>query len=121
AMKASPNLALALALAQRLQSVGNGEDAAWMIKGAAENADLPAANWELMRESAAFLADHQRPGEAVDIYRTLFAVDPIPASVRLPWLAEARATALAAGDTGQAAEWKEEIERAAENPAATKP
>jgi uncharacterized protein (TIGR03790 family) len=120
AMKVAPNLALAFALSQRLRFEGNKEEAAWVIKGAADAAEPSASNWELLRESAVFLASDGRTGEAIDIYRKLFAVDQIPPAVRSPWMAEARQVALVSGDTAQAAEWEEEIGPAAGKPAGTK-
>jgi uncharacterized protein (TIGR03790 family) len=116
-MKSVPSLALALALGQRLSDTGNSEQASWVIKGAAENADLTPWNWELVREAALFLANHQRAAEAIDLYRRLFSADPIPPGVRSEWLGEAREVALQAGDTGLAAQWKMEIDQRAERSA----
>jgi uncharacterized protein (TIGR03790 family) len=110
-MKEAPNLALALALAQRLEAAGNKEQASWVIASAADGADTSPWSWELIREAALFLATHQRSAEAIDVYRKLLAIDQIPAAVRSPWLVEARDVALQAGDTGMAAQWKMEIDQ----------
>lgn len=109
AMKEVPSLALALALAQRLEASGNSEEATWVVKGAAEDADTAASNWELIREGASFLAANKKSAEAVELYRKLFEVDGMPAAVKHAWLGEARSAALEGGDTGQAAEWGQEM------------
>ncbi len=114
--KDAPSLALALALAQRLQASGAGEAATWVVKSAADAADTSASNWELICEGASFLAEHKKSSEAIDLYRRLFAVDTIPAPIRAAWLEEARRVALLGGDTGQAAEWKEERDQASKKP-----
>jgi|CZKI01.1.fsa_nt_gi uncharacterized protein (TIGR03790 family) len=120
-MREAPNLALALALAERLATAGIENEAVWMLKDAALSAGGAApGNWELMREAAMFLAADGRSGEAIDIFRALFDIDGIPPAVRKPWLVEARLVALEAGDTGQAAQWTEEISRSAEKPAGRK-
>jgi uncharacterized protein (TIGR03790 family) len=112
ALKEAPGLALALALAQRLEASGAGEAATWVVRGAGETADTSASNWGLISEAASFLAAQKKAAEAIDLYRRLFAVDTIPASARASWLAEARRVALQGGDTGQAAEWNEELDQA---------
>jgi uncharacterized protein (TIGR03790 family) len=119
-MKEVPNLALALALANRLDSVGNKEQASWVVTSAAGNAETSPGSWELIREAAVFLAAHRRAPEAIDLYRRLFSVDQIPAAVRAGWLAEARELALQAGDTGLAAQWRMEMDQSAEKTAAPK-
>jgi uncharacterized protein (TIGR03790 family) len=116
AMKEVPSLALALALAPRLRAAGNGEEATWIVQGAADSADTSASNWELLGEAASFLAANKKAAEAIDLYKKLFAVDAIPPAVKSTWLAEARRIALAGGDTGQAAQWKEEMGPAGTGP-----
>ena len=120
-MKLTPSLALALALARRIQTTGNADQAVWIVKGAAEMADAATGNWETLREAAAYLAERKRSAEAIDLYRRLFAIDMIPLAVKSPWLVEARRVALDSGDAGQAAQWNEEIGRAVEHALATKP
>lgn len=112
-MKEVPNLALALALATRLDASGMDNQAIWVLKDAAESAGTAPGDWEVMREAALFLAAHRRSAEAIDIFRKLFEIDPIPPAVRSPWLVEAQHVALDAGDTGQAAQWKDEARRIA--------
>jgi uncharacterized protein (TIGR03790 family) len=119
-MKAAPSLALALGLAQRLSAAGNNEQASWVVKGAADSADMTPWNWELLREAAVFLANHQKAAEAIDLYRKLFEADQIPDEARSPWLVEAREVALQAGDTALAAQWKMEIDQGVERALASK-
>jgi uncharacterized protein (TIGR03790 family) len=114
AMKQAPNLALALALARRLADSGGAEAATWVISSVAETADLSPSNWEVVCEAASFMSANKKSAEAIDLYRRLFAVDSIPPAVRTPWLAEARRVALEGGDTGQAAQWEEEMGQSVE-------
>ena len=111
-MKKVPNLALALALAERLEASGNKDEAAWTVKGALDNADTALGTWELIRESAQLLAVNGRSAEAIDAYRRLFDIDAIPAVARSSWLVEARRVALESGDTAQAADWQQQIDQA---------
>jgi uncharacterized protein (TIGR03790 family) len=113
-LRRAPNLALGLALAQRLGASGAREEAVRWLVEAARSAGTAADEWALMRESARFLALHGRPADATDLYRRLFSIDAIPPGVRTEWLEEARVTALDAGDPSQAAEFKEEMSRAVE-------
>jgi uncharacterized protein (TIGR03790 family) len=117
-MKTAPNLALALALAGRLESAGNEEEADWTLQDATQNADTGYGNWDLLREAAEFLSAHKRSSEAIDVYRKLFEIDAIPAAIRTPLLEEARVAALQAGETAQAADWKQQVEQAAKKPPA---
>jgi uncharacterized protein (TIGR03790 family) len=110
-LKKAPNLALALAVAQRLAASGNKEAATWMMRDAVETMPLSPETWEVEREAAVLLAACGRAGEAIEIYRKLFEADGLPPSASAPWMAEARQVALASGDTAQAAEWEEELGR----------
>ena len=120
-LKQAPNLALALALARRIQATGNAEEPVWIVKGAAESADAATGNWELLKEAATYLSERRRPAEAIEVYRRLFAIDMIPLAVKSPWLVEARRVALESGDAGQAAEWNEQIGKAVEAALGPKP
>jgi tetratricopeptide (TPR) repeat protein len=120
-MKQAPNLALALALAKRLQASGNTEAATWAISSIADTADLSPSNWELVCEAASFLSASKKSAEAIDLYRRLFDVDTIPPAIRATWLAEARRVALEGGDTGQAAQWEEEMGQIIGKPAGAAP
>lgn len=108
ALRRAPGLALALSLGRRLQKVGDKEAAAWMVKDAADTQVLGPGDWELVSESAVFLAEHGRSGEAIELYRRLFDIDGLPPAAKVGWLAQARQVALASGDTAQAAEWSAE-------------
>jgi uncharacterized protein (TIGR03790 family) len=108
-MKEVPSMALALALAQRIQGGGNTEEATAYVTGVIDSADASTSNWALLHDAAVFLAENKSADAAVDVYRKLFAVDAIPALVRSVWLDEARHAALEASDAGQAAEWKAEL------------
>jgi hypothetical protein len=114
AMKTVPSLALALALAPRLQASGNGDGAAWLLTQAVDVGALSCGDWGVLRESAAFLAAHGRPGESIALYRKLFAIDGIPPAVLSSWLAEGRQVALESRDAAQAAEWEDQISRTVE-------
>jgi uncharacterized protein (TIGR03790 family) len=116
-----PSLALAIALARRLDASGLGKDALQLLKGAAGTHGASPGDWELMREAALFLAAHGGSADATGIFRALFAVDAIPPAIRSQWLGDARRVALEAGDTNQAAQWKEEIGQAAERSAEAAP
>jgi uncharacterized protein (TIGR03790 family) len=120
-MGEAPDLALGLALAQRLAASGDVDRAAWVVRDAADSAGTSTGDWGLLREAASFLADHGRPAEAIDVYLRLFLIDAIPRAVRTAWLAEARRAALAAGNAAQAAEWEQEMVRVAEKPAGPTP
>jgi uncharacterized protein (TIGR03790 family) len=109
-MKDAPNLALALALAERLRASGNNDQAVWVIKEAAEAAGTSTDQWALIRAAALFLAENRRSDEAIDVYQKLFSIDAIPPAVRAPWLTEARQVALASGDASQAAEWNDDLQ-----------
>lgn len=113
-MKAVPNLALALALGERLQAIGDRDAAVLFVSGAAESAGESAGDWEVLREAAAFLAANASPAEAVSLYRRLFEIEAIPPAVESSWLVEARQVALSAHDAAQAAEWEEQIRRTVE-------
>lgn len=114
AMRKAPNLALGLALGRRLEAAGNNEQAIWTVKEAADGADTSTWNWELLREAAQFLNGHGHAAEAIDVYKKLFDTDGMPALLRSSWLTEAREVALNAGDTAQAADWRQENDQAVE-------
>ena len=114
AMRKAPNLALGLALGRRLEAAGNNEQAIWTVKEAADGADTSTWNWELLREAAQFLNGHGHAADAIDVYKKLFDTDGMPALLRSSWLTEAREVALNAGDTAQAADWRQENDQAVE-------
>jgi uncharacterized protein (TIGR03790 family) len=111
ALQKNPTLPVALAFAGRLEASGNRDEGVWAVSAAAGNADASLGNWELLRESAQYLSARKRSAEAIDVYRRLFDIDALPAVLRAPWLAEARAVALESGDTAQAADWKQQMDQ----------
>jgi uncharacterized protein (TIGR03790 family) len=120
AMKEVPNLALALALASRLDAAGLTSQAVWTLREAVEAAPATSTNWELIREAALFLNAHERSAEAIDMFRKLFEMEPIPPANRILWLGEACKVALDAGDSSQAAQWKDELRQLGVKPPAAK-
>jgi uncharacterized protein (TIGR03790 family) len=120
-MKQFPSLVLGLALARRLEGLGSVDEATWVAQEAAEGAEVTPANWELIGEAASLVSANKNSAEAIDLYRKLFEADAIPRQARLAWLADARDVALRGGDTGQAAEWKEEMDQTGEKPGGTLP
>jgi uncharacterized protein (TIGR03790 family) len=111
ALKKSPGLALALALAGRIEASGNRDEGLWIVIGAAGNADTSLGNWALLRESAQYLYSRKRSAEALDLYRRIFDIEALPASLKAVWLPEARVVALESGDTAQAADWQQQMEQ----------
>jgi len=105
-LRRDPTLAVALALAERSAAAANRDQALWTIGDAVANTPGSGpGSWALRREAAAFLAQGRRYPEAMDAYRDLLDLPELPPELRQSWLAEARETALAAGDAAQAAEW----------------
>jgi tetratricopeptide (TPR) repeat protein len=111
AMKQAPSLALALALAGRLEASGNRDEGLWIVIGAAGSADASPGNWALLRDAAQYLHSRKRSAEALDLYRKLFDIDALPVSLRSTWLPEARVVALESGETSQAADWQQQLEQ----------
>lgn len=118
ALKAAPSPALVLAVAIRLAGSGNQEAAAWMLRDGFEAENPAPQTWEVMREAAALLALLGRPAEAITLYRRLFEADGFTPEAFSAWIAEARQVALASGDAAQAAEWGDQLSRAAQQQAA---
>ncbi|HEY1847722.1 MAG TPA: hypothetical protein VGG37_00890, partial [Opitutaceae bacterium] len=111
ALKSFPGMPIALAVAERQVAAGDRDGAVWVMRDAAELTDASPQNWALLREAAMFLDKERRGAEAVDIFRRLLDADSIPAAARRSWLEDARMVALRAGDSGQAAQWSEELGR----------
>jgi hypothetical protein len=109
ALAAKPDLALGVALAQRLRSTGEA-DAASALGFAVLLKDFSANEWALARQAAQLLEACGRPSSAVGVWRTLLAAPLLPRELRLAWLPEARVAALAAKEANQAAAWQREFE-----------
>jgi hypothetical protein len=100
-----PSLAVALALAERLERRGEIGGAVGALMYGNRLAEFPADEWALARLVAARLeADEARPA-AVELWRKLLSDQRLPSELRTAWLAEARQTALLAGDVEQVAAW----------------
>lgn len=100
-----PGLALAVALATRLEAGGDVAGAVQALTFAALPKSFRPGEWALARRAAQRLAADGAPGKAVMVYRHLFADETLPPAQRAPWLQEARQAAFAAGDEAQASEW----------------
>ncbi|HEY1792461.1 MAG TPA: TIGR03790 family protein [Opitutaceae bacterium] len=112
-LRDAPNLALAMAVAQRLAASGARDEAVTLLDDAVDGADSSAGSWDLLFQCASFMATSGRYAESIDVFRRLFSADAMPAELRATWLKTARMVALKGGDSGQAAEWNEELGRAA--------
>lgn len=104
ALRETPSLALALAVARRLHASGEEGTAKRALEVAKWVTRAPAEDWGLMAEVAETLRGWGEPGAAVAVWRTLFGYD-LPNDVRRAWLTPARDTATEARDTAQALEW----------------
>ena len=111
ALKSYPGIVIAFAVAQRQVAAGDHEGAIWTVRDAADATDVSAQNWALFYEAARFLDKERRGAEAVAVMTKLLDADSIPKDARREWLSDARAIALRAGDSGQAAQWSEELGR----------
>jgi uncharacterized protein (TIGR03790 family) len=106
----APGLAVGLALAQRLSAAGDADAAANALGFVPLLKIFPADQWALVREAARLIEASGRPGRALEVWRTLLDTADLPPALRLGWLREARATAIAAGDAAQGAAWQTELE-----------
>ena len=106
-----PSLAVGVALARRLSEAGDNASAASALGFVPLLKSFPADQWALAREAAQWLETCGRPGRAEEVWRNLLDTETLPRELRTAWLADARKTALAAGDTAQAEVWAEELDR----------
>lgn len=106
-----PNLALALAIAERLQKAGRTSEAAQVLEPNLPSTPLPADQWGLAHDTARFLAEINHASLAITMYRRIFAVGALPLQLRARWLVEARQTALNAHDPAQGAAWKQALDQ----------
>ena len=109
AQRNGPNLALGVALAQRLREAGDNDAAGTALEFATGAGSFEPTEWALVREAAQLLASCGRAAKACDVWRTLFASPNLPRDLRLAWLPDAGKVALAARDSGQAAAWHAEL------------
>lgn len=107
ALAAKPDLALGVALAQRLRGAGDA-DAASALGFAVLLKDFPASEWAVARQAAQLLEACGRPSSAVEVWRALLALPSLPTELRLAWLPDAKSAAVAAKDGNQAVTWQRE-------------
>lgn len=119
AQREVPSLALGLDLSRRLREAGDRDAAASALGFVALLKTLPADEWALAREAARELERLGRPVQAVELWRTLFAIEALPPGLRIAWLGEAVRVASAAHNLHQAAEWSRVLAELA-SPAAEK-
>lgn len=104
----TPCVAVGVALAQRLRDAGAVERAASALGFATQLTVFPPDEWALAREAALILEACGRPEGAVEIWRTLLAMDVLPRSLREPWLREGAKAARAAREIDLAKTWEKE-------------
>ena len=100
-----PTLALGYALARTREQAGDAAGAARELSFAASLAAFQPDEWVLAHAAGLLL---QRTGasiRAVQLYGHLLQDPAVPWDLREPWLRDARAAAVAAGDDGPVAEW----------------
>lgn len=110
AQGAAPDLALGVVLAQRLRGTAAAEAAA-ALGFAVSRKEFSANEWALAAEAARLLEACARPSSALEVWRTLFGVATLPRELRLAWLPAAKAAAVAAKDSTQAAAWQRELDQ----------
>lgn len=104
-----PNLAVGFAVATRLHEAGNVEAAGNALGFVALLKSFSTDEWALAAEAARLLAACKRATRAVEVWRTLLALERVPRELRLSWLREAEAAAKSARDIAQAGRWAREI------------
>lgn len=120
-MRDRPSLALGLALAKLQLTGGDAKAAVATLGFATMLKQFRLQDWPLAREIAGLLAAHDGRGPALRIYATLARGKAPTAEAQLALLAEARATADAAGDLGLSLDFARQLnELAAPPPAAAK-
>jgi uncharacterized protein (TIGR03790 family) len=113
-----PSLAVAVALADRLEAVRGKAEAVQVLSAAPLPAKIRPDEWALVRLIAQRLQHAGAPGAAVKVYQALFSDEDLPRELRAAWLHEAAETAASARDASQAAAWLDELSALA--PAGTK-
>jgi uncharacterized protein (TIGR03790 family) len=111
-----PGLALAVALATRLEAAGDAAGAGQALTLAALLKDFRPDEWALARLAAQRLAADGAVGKALLVFQRLLADVSIPTELREAWLPEARQVALAAGDQSQAEAWQRELDELLQPP-----
>ena len=101
-----PSFAVGFALASRLDAVADHQGAIGALAFAAYLEKFRTDEWGLAHDAAALLETLGASDKATALYRHLLLGQNIPAPVLVPWVREARATALHAGDNEQASIWQ---------------
>ncbi len=104
-----PSLALGVALAGLLREAGDNDTAASALGFVTLLKTLAVDEWALAREAAVLLETLGRPARAVELWRTLLAIEALPRELRVAWLPEASKAARAARDFAQATKWESEF------------
>lgn len=107
-----PNLALGVALAQRLRLAGERAEAERALDLARTVTEMRPDEWGLEHEAAELFGAMGRHDRAVETYRRLFEAAGIPSEVRARWLVDALRHALDAKDPAQAESWKRDLDDA---------
>jgi hypothetical protein len=108
-MAGRPSLAVALALAERLERKGESGGAVGALTYGNKVAEFQPDEWALARLVAVRLEADDARVAAVDLWRKLLADRRLPTDLRNAWLIEARQTALLAGNVEQVAVWDREF------------
>ena len=103
-----PSLAVAVALAKRFHDADDNEHAVNALGLVARLTEFDSTEWALAREAAQLLETCGRPARAVELWRTLLAINALPRELRTAWLPDARKAALAANNEELASVWQKE-------------
>lgn len=109
AHRTAPSLALAVELARRWREAGDRESAARVLGFVPLLKSIPTDQWALARAAAQLLETCGQPDRAVQTWRMLLGQTGMPVDVRIPWLGDARAAAVAAKDWEQQLAWERDL------------
>lgn len=104
-----PSFAVGYELAWRLEAAGDKPGAVAALGFAPFLENFRTDEWALAHEAAVLLERLGASDKAVGLYVHLLKEQNMPAEVLAPWLREARAAAIHAGDNQQAAVWQKEL------------
>ncbi len=110
ALHQAPSLALGVALARRFRDANDNDAAANALGFAPLIGTFGFDDWALAREAASLLEASGRPTRALEVWKTLVAIDAIPRDLRIAWLRDAARTARNASDHAQALAWEQAAE-----------
>lgn len=115
AQREQPSFAVGFELAQRLQAAGDAKGAADTLGFVPLLGNYRTDEWALARNAAALLVECGQPAGATATYRNIFRAKNLPRELRVAWLPEARAAAVAAHDSEQAETWQREMNALSES------